>query len=179
MKVNTLLPRFTECTFQLLNKAMQKQAANRLRSAGEGRWLCATPGRPWGRQLCAGLGLTSLAHHSQSAPAAKDSTDRESPVGAALASAHPASPHSSLPQNYPWALMGHGQCSPHLITRHWTHSKAWGQSGTPCNAALWCQPLPKHSADPPASNTGTAEGEKLSGVKGASTWGGRPTLSTG
>lgn len=61
--------------------------------------------------------------------------------------------------------MGHGQCSPHLITRHWSHSKAWGQSGTPCNAALWCQPLPKHSADPPASNTGTAEGQKLSGVR--------------
>lgn len=55
---------------------------------------------------------------------------------------------------------GHGECPPHLITRHWSHSKAWGQSGTPCSAALWCQPLPKHSSDPPASEHRDSKGRE-------------------
>lgn len=84
----------------------------------------------------------------------------------ALASGHPASPCSSLPQNCPVALLGHGECSPHLTTRHWSHSKLWGQSGTACTAALWCQLLPKHSADPPTSVPRDSKGrEALRGRK--------------
>lgn len=162
MRANTLLSHFTDCTLQFHNKAMQNQAVNRLKSAGEGKWLCATPGRPQGRQLGAGLGLTSLGTPQPVSTSVQGPLWQWQPRGLSPGQGHLASPCtpedstcSSLPQNYPLDLMGNGECPAHLITRVTQQGL-----GAPCSAALWCQPLPKHSADPPASEHRDSKGRE-------------------
>lgn len=141
-----MLPHFTDCTFQFLNKAVQNQAVNRLKSAGEdfghhqggpraGSWVLGWVSLPW-------------AHHSQDPPGLKDSTDSESLMGTALATGHPA--FSSL-QPLPKLSTGSGGAWRMLTSAPDTGHTArlGGSQGHPAGL-LWCQPLPKHSADPPA-----------------------------
>lgn len=176
MRVNTLLPHFTDCTFQFLNKAVQNQAVNRLKSAGEdfghhqggpraGSWVLGWVSLPW-------------AHHSQDPPGLKDSTDSESLMGTALATGHPAFSSLQPPQKLStgsggaWRMLSSPQHQT-LVTQQGLRAARDTLQGC-CGANPSLNTLLIHLH----RSTGMAKEEKLSGQEGASMWRGRPSLST-